>query len=160
MLRTTLLILFIATLGPAMAQTSLPAFATSELPPANNLRSPAPEKAALSDFSFRYAQKEQEILRLIPAYHAGGTYQQAEVRKQISGLLFELLDMKIAQKEREISQLASELHLMQQQGRYQDKQAEIQQLQTALDQVSANLDYRKQNRSHIVNRRVDQLLGR
>ncbi len=102
---------------------------------------------------------ERDISILIEEYKHLSFEEQEIIRQRATVLLYELLDLKIWGKEREVAQLDQELHRMQQSDVYLERQAEIHELQESLLIVKKNLNYRKRHRTKIVQKRLEQLLS-
>lgn len=80
-------------------------------------------------------QKESEVDRLVMLYRQGGSDRNA-LRRQLQTLLDELFELNVKKRE-----------------------AEIKALEREIEEVQRSMEYRKQNKSQIVQKRLKELLG-
>lgn len=108
--------------------------------------------------AFQLESKQKDLSSLLDAYTFASTASKAELRQQIRKNLYEQFDLGIRQKEAEIANLEAQLRQLQKSEAYEQKSGEIQQLQNSLQRIQVSLDFRKDNREKIVEKRLTELL--
>lgn len=101
--------------------------------------------------------KEKYIVQLAQKYQLATEIVKQQLYSEMHKLLHEVLELRIEQKEVEISVLDSELRKMQSNAAYKDRQSEIIGLQEALLDVKNNLINRKRHKNEIVEKRLKAL---
>ena len=102
-------------------------------------------------------EKEKEIQIKVKHYEEAEEAERLLLLDEITDLLFEVLDVKIQQKELEITLLDRELNSMQLDTIYAHKKEQIEALKGSINQVEDNLQFRKAHRNAIVLNRLEEL---
>ncbi|MFK7925008.1 MAG: hypothetical protein AB8H47_23830 [Bacteroidia bacterium] len=112
-----------------------------------------------TSLAFELESKQGELSNLLEAYDLSTPARQEALKQKVRENLYEQFDLSIQQKEAEIANLKNQLRSLQGSEAYEQKSGEIQQLQNSLQRIQGSLDFRKNNREKIVEKRVVELLG-
>ena len=122
---------------------------------------PSRANMRLADFQAMKAQKEMDMGIILSQYKK--ETDQSERRSLLSELektLYALFDIGVRQKEMEVAKLQEQLEQMKSNEAFQGKSTRIKDLEASLAKVEGSLNFRKQNRDRIVQKRLGELTGR
>ncbi|MEL6652690.1 MAG: hypothetical protein AAFQ87_17960 [Bacteroidota bacterium] len=130
----------------------------SAQPPGNDKSRQSGNARMRTTLAFQLESKQKDLGSLLDAYSFASQASKSELRQQIRKNLYEQFDLGIRQKEAEIANLETQLRQLKKSEAYEQKSGEIQQLQNSLQRIQVSLDFRKDNREKIVEKRLKELL--
>ncbi|MEO0470397.1 MAG: hypothetical protein AAF206_12300 [Bacteroidota bacterium] len=122
---------------------------------------PSRANMRLADFQAMKAQKEMDMSIILSRYQKEA--DQSERKSLVAELektLYALFDISLRQKEMEVAGLQDELAKMKGNEAFQGKSTRIRELEASLAKVEGSLNFRKQNRDRIVQKRMAELVGK